>query len=429
MNTYYDILGVNKDSSDSDIKKAYRKLALKYHPDKNKTEEAAEKFKEIGEAYEVLSDPKKRELYDKFGKDGLNGDVSGGFSNPFDIFNNIFGGGNPFGNMFGGGNPFENNQNDVPDCINTIDVDISNLYTGIKMTQEYERYSKCTKCKGTGAKSGKVTTCDTCKGKGKMIKIMNNGIQKTIMQCVCDKCDGSGIDPSVEKCKKCEGLKFCKETCSVDVEVPPGSHNKYPIIIKDEGNEYPTEDKENYGKSRSDVVFIVKEMQSDIFKRGFIIAGKNKPDYADLLIELELDFPESLVGFNKSIEHPSGTNLNICHKIPCRHNDTYVIKNKGMPRLNDPTESGDLFVRMTVKHPKELNLTEKQTQNLCKVFKCSQPIETTNDHNMIPIEDHVENIKSNNMKQKYINRKMNNVGNSDSDSDDDGNAGPQCRQM
>lgn len=411
MSEYYDILGLDRNNaSESDIKKAYKKLALKWHPDRNKSKEASDKFKTIGKAYEVLSDPEKRKIYDKYGEEGLSENESGAHRfDPFEMFKHMFDG--------------NSSENDVPDCINYIDVSIEDLYNGTKLEHEFERYSRCSKCKGFGTKSGKDATCVKCKGQGQKLGMMGPGM---FMPMKCDGCDGHGLDSSIEKCKKCTGQKFYKETCSINIDIPPGAHSKYPVVEEGEGNEYPVDETSKTGKSRSDAVFVVKELPHDQYKRGLIIPGKNAIDFSDLMIELDVEFIDSLLGFSKTIDHPSGKDVTIWLPQPCRHGDTYVILEEGMPKVNDPDNKGDLFVKIHVQHPRDANISDKKMDQMCKIFKHEKPKETINDAPIVSLEKYVEKLEQQNIKNKYNDRKKRYDQN---DGNDGNNEMPQCKQM
>merc|ERR1711871_459522 len=195
----YKTLGINQDASESEIKKAYRKLAIKFHPDKNKDnqEEAAEKFKDISEAYQILSDPEKRKLYDQLGMDGVNG--SGMQFNPNDLFEHLFGGmggmgGFPFGDMFNQGNMRKREKVAEPVMIKKK-VTLEEIYLGKEINVNYTQTSHCKACQGTGSKSGKSSQCQTCQGSGVRNVVQQIGpgmIQQ--FQKTCDVCNGSGIN-------------------------------------------------------------------------------------------------------------------------------------------------------------------------------------------------------------------------------------------
>jgi DnaJ-class molecular chaperone len=431
---YYEVLNINKNASEEEIKKNYRALAKKWHPDKNPNnkEEAEKKFKEIAEAYAVLSDPDKKQIYDKHGIDGLKGSEGhghdfGGF-NPFDLFKQMMTG------MTGG-------HSEVPDCINNINVSLEDLYSGVTMDEEIERFSVCDKCKGCGGKHGTDITCKKCKGQGQMIIQIGPGM---MTQAPCKDCRGSGISNSADKCKKCNGQKFAKETVTLSVTIPKGAFMKYPIVIEDEGNAVPPDEVDSVGQSRSKAVFVVVEEQHEIFKRGVVIPEKRKIDYSDLLIELDVPFVESLIGFTKEIKHLDGRVLNFQYNEPCRHGDIVVVVGEGMPNINDPNKNGDLFVRINVEHPKGITLTQSGKQQLNKLLTGKDKLkQNKNLENVVPlvsfekykldakIQATTDSLKEEYKNRKRHNKKHKNDSNDDtSDSDDnDGNPFAQFANM
>lgn len=255
---YYEVLGVAKNATIDEIKRAFRKLAMKYHPDRNKEKDAEAKFKEINEAYQVLSDEKKRQIYDQYGFDGLN---NNGFSaegfNPFDIFNQFFGG-NPFG---GQGASFEFDEDDDGNIFsqmfggrtrsgarkqNAYSADIEAQVTipfldsilGIKKTFEVPIKKVCDQCHGNGAgKNGTdLETCPECKGKGVKIIQRRTILGMMASQQICPKCNGTGkIIHS--KCEKCNGKGYIEEKQQIVVDIPAGIKNGETLVIRDQGNE------------------------------------------------------------------------------------------------------------------------------------------------------------------------------------------------
>jgi len=357
---YYNILGVHKSSSDEEIKKAYKKLALQWHPDRNKDPEAIEKFKQIGKAYEVLGNVESRMKYDNGETDDDDVEIDA-----FTMFSSTFG---DFFKMHGINianfniDDFIDNSDDIiVDCINYIEVSIEDMYNGATISQQYERYSQCEKCNGFGTKSGKLSNCKKCKGAGCVPLIIMGSSVKT----ECPNCNGSCIDKSVAKCVECNGAKFSPELVEVDIDILPGSRDGTKIVVQNEGNVVPPEEVKKYGIERSNAVFIIKEKQHDMFKRGLIIPGKSKVDFADLMVELNVTFEESLIGFTKSLPHPSGKSINFTMTEPCRHGDTLIIEGNGMPSENDPKKKGDLFVKIMVDRP---IITQDQKKSLSKTL-------------------------------------------------------------
>lgn len=418
---YYQVLGINNNATEDEIKQNYRSLAKKWHPDKNPNnkEEAEKKFKEIGEAYAILSDPEKKKIYDKYGVDGLKGSDGGhdfGGFNPFEMFQQMMGG------MMG-------NNNGVDDLITHIEVDLETLYSGATIEQEIKRFSVCDKCNGVGGKNGVDITCKKCKGQGRVLGQLRPGM---FTQIPCKDCNASGVANSADKCKKCDGKKFAKETTTVQVTIPKGAFMKFPIVIENEGHAIPPNEVEKDGPVRSNLVFVIVEKQHDVFKRGFVIPEKRKIDQSDLLIEFEIPFIDSLIGFTKEIKHLDGRVLNFKYDEPCRHDDIVVVMKEGMPDLHNPNKKGDLFVKITVEHPKSIALTQSGKQQLNKLLTGKDKMkQLKNLDNVVPLVsfdkyklDAKIQATSDSLREEYQNRKRktkkqnNSDYSSDSDSDD-----------
>lgn len=338
--SYYDILGVSKDASDTEIKKAYRKLAQKWHPDKNldNKHEAESKFQKISQAFSVLSDPGKRAHYDRFGSDEDIGHGGMAGMDAFDMFDRIFG-------MQGSSN--------VPDAEHIVELTLEELYKGVDRIEEFERYSLCERCKGRGA-SGNNIDCKTCKGKGSGIVQMAHGI---CMKAPCRDCKGTGVNPNVDNCKKCKGERCYKEKTKIEINIPKGAFNRFAIELPEEGNEIPPDEVRNNVK-RSNTVFIIRESPHTVFKRGIVI--NDHVDITSLLVETEISLAESIIGFRRTLKHLDGHEIKFSMKGPVRHADTFVIRGEGMPILESPTKKGDLVIRLVVKMPESLEAGQKQ---------------------------------------------------------------------
>ncbi len=246
---YYEVLGVTKNASKDDIKKAFRTLAMKYHPDRNKEPDAEEKFKEINEAYEVLSDDKKRQTYDAFGHDGLN---SQGFNadniNPFDIFNEFFGGsgggvediftqifGDQGGFSFGGGKRYQQEVEDI-NIQTKVRVSFATSLKGGEEKISFMRSTTCAHCKGTGADNpNDMIKCPQCEGKGYTIYQTRSIFGTSQVKGTCDKCNGKKEIPKV-KCSKCNGNGITKEKVEVNVKIPTGVRNGETLVVNGKGN-------------------------------------------------------------------------------------------------------------------------------------------------------------------------------------------------
>ena len=289
---YYDILGINKNASEEEIRKSYKKLAVKWHPDKNpdNKEESEKQFKEISEAYQVLSDPQKREIYDNHGEDGLRNDGNMGgnpFNSPDDIFKMFFGGGrSPFGSNFED-DFFQNvsnrhNKKTDPKIIN-IPVTLKEFYCGSKKKVSLKNKCLCKKCNGYGGLN--MRQCHDCGGKG--IKIINKMIGPGMIQRIqthCSTCNGNK-NISEQKCNICngEGKEIMEKNFLLVIE--PGCINNEEKIFRNEGDQ-------NLNEEQGDVVFILKEEKNNAFER----IGD------DIIYNHSITLGDSIVGINITIE-------------------------------------------------------------------------------------------------------------------------------
>ncbi len=352
---YYDLLGVEKTASENDIKKAYRKLAMKYHPDKysNATEkekkEAEEKFKEVNEAYQVLSDADKRAKYDRFGHAAFENGGSGaggfggfggfeGFGNAEDIFSSFFGGGSPFG---GGGS---RRRGPEPGADLRVDVTLTleEVAKGVEKEINYRRQAKCKTCNGSGAEpNSNMKTCDKCNGTGK-IKVT----QRTVFgdfQSVdeCDKCKGKGKIPE-KKCKSCNGTGLERETVKKTVKIPIGIEDGQRLRLSGMG------DASTEGGPNGDLYIFIHVKDHDFFVRhGDDIICEVPITFAKATLGGEVDIP-TLNG-KKSIKIPAGT----------QNGKVFRLKNAG---INNPRsyQGGDQLVKIIIEVPTNLNETQQE---------------------------------------------------------------------
>lgn len=263
---YYEVLGIEKTASEADIKKAFRHLAMKYHPDRNKAPDAEEKFKEINEAYAVLSDPKKRATYDQYGHDGLNQQGFSGGGDPFDIFNQFFGGrgngggvhfefggddgegidlGDIFGGIFGGGSRRSSSRKPretIPyqlDIQTAIEINFLDSILGCKRDITLKIKSACDECKGTGVANDTdaTSTCPHCKGSGVIFQRRQTPFGVMQSQTTCPYCNGTGKIVN-KPCPKCKGKKFVEELKTFEIEIDPGIQNGQVVRIEGKGNTF-----------------------------------------------------------------------------------------------------------------------------------------------------------------------------------------------
>lgn len=267
-------LGVTPESSPGDIKKAYRKLALKYHPDKNPDE--PEKFKEISAAFEVLSDEKKISVYDKYGEQGLK-ESGGEYHSPFDIFDMFFGGGRRR-------RPGEKEKG--RDTIHQLKVTLDELYNSATRQLALQKNVICDGCDGSGGKKGSVQKCNNCNGSGVDVKFrqIGPGMVQQIQQ-PCRECNQTGEKiKEKDKCKKCRGKKIVKERKILECIIEKGMKDGQKIVFSDEGDQAP-------GIEPGDIVIVLDEKEHDIFKR----VKRN------LYLTIEIELADALCGFTKTI--------------------------------------------------------------------------------------------------------------------------------
>ncbi|KAH8516622.1 hypothetical protein H0E87_004825 [Populus deltoides] len=287
---YYEVLGVSKGASQDELKKAYRKAAIKNHPDKGGD---PEKFKELSQAYEVLSDPDKRDVYDQYGEDALKegmGPGGGGGHNPFDIFESFFGGGG-FG---GGGSSRGRRQKQGEDVVHPLKVSLEDLYNGTSKKLSLSRNILCAKCKGKGSKSGASGTCRGCQGTGMKVSIRQIGlgmIQQ--MQHVCPECRGSGeLISEKDKCPHCRGNKVTQEKRVLEVHVERGMRHGQKIVFEGQADEAPD-------TITGDIVFVLQLKEHSKFEQ--------KMD--DLFVEHSVSLTEALCGYQFALTHLDGRQL------------------------------------------------------------------------------------------------------------------------
>lgn len=329
---YYEILGVSKNASQEDLKKAFKKAAIKNHPDKGGD---PEKFKELAQAYEVLSDPEKREIYDQYGEDALKEGMGGGGGghSPFDIFESFFG-----GSPFGGGSSRGRRQRRGEDVVHPLKVSLEDLYLGTTKKLSLSRNVICSKCNGKGSKSGASMKCAGCQGTGMKVSIRQLGpsmIQQ--MQHPCNECKGTGESISdKDRCPQCKGEKVVPEKKVLEVIVEKGMQHGQKITFPGEADEAPD-------TITGDIVFVLQEKEHPKFKR--------KGD--DLVVDHNLSLTEALCGFQFVLTHLDGRQLLI------KSNPGEVVKpdsfkginDEGMPMYQRPFMKGKLYIHFNVEFP------------------------------------------------------------------------------
>lgn len=349
---YYSILGVDRSSTLSDIKKAYRKLAVVWHPDKNKSPEAPDKFKQISEAYSVLSDPKKRDIYDRFGIDGLKENHMGPDINIFDMFSNIFGfdmGGIP--NMAGmSGMPAFVHQEHVITLVHEITLE--SLYNNIMIDIPIERKSACKHCNATGFDDGNLRYCTKCNGSKITMIQQRMGPFITTQTVVCNVCKGSGLNQSEHKCTHCTDGLFI-EQYNLKKTIAKGT------IFGD--CQYKFTGMGNYSlqtKTRSDVIVIIKLLPHSQFTKNLVIDDQIKMLPADLFCQIHISLPQSLCGFSQIIKHVSGNDLNLRYSTCIHNKDILKCVGQGLPI--DNSQFGDLYIQCIVDSDVTINREQQK---------------------------------------------------------------------
>ena len=357
---YYEILGVPKNASERDIKKAFKAATLKYHPDKNqgKEKECEEIFKKIVEANSVLSDKDKRDTYDKYGKQGLGENGGMNQDDLQDILKNMFGNKFPFGGFPFGQNHDDDSDDDIPDVQTVVDLTLEDLYSGKHITKTIERGCMCEACDGTGSEDKKNHICEHCKGRGMVTVVRQMGPMIQQMSQPCNKCNGKGGDKS-KQCKVCNGNKGVTKKYTFECEIPKGAYSRYDILIPNEGNEIPKESRKS-NKKRTDIKLIVREAPHNTFKHMFVIEGKkDEPDPSDLLININISLAESLCGFVKKINHLDGKQHNLSYNKLVKHGEVIVFKGLGMPSLEKENDFGDLCASISIDYPDDITSDKK----------------------------------------------------------------------
>ncbi len=348
---YYEVLGVNKNATEQEIKTAYRKLALKYHPDKNpNNKESEEKFKEINEAYEVLSDKQKRSMYDQFGHAGVGGNAGQGFGQgfggqggfegfDFNVGGDIFG--EMFSDLFGGGrraSSASKGPQKGQDLEYELKVNLSEVAFGMKRTIKIEHTEKCEVCNSTGAKPGtKIEKCSRCGGAGKVR--FSQGFFTSVQ--TCPDCQGSG-QKIKEPCESCSGRGFVRKQKTIDVQIPGGVETGSTLRLRNEGNAGIR------GGANGDLFIVLNVINDTKFRR----------EKENLYIEESISFTNATLGIEITVPIIDGQ---AGLKIPSgtQNGTIFRLKEKGLPILGTKRR-GDQFVKINVSIPKKLTPEQKQ---------------------------------------------------------------------
>lgn len=349
---YYEVLGVSKGASDDEIKKAYRKLAKQYHPDMNPGDQEAEvKFKEVNEAYSILSDAEKRRQYDQFGHAAFDPSAGGGYGAGF---GGGFGGfdmgdlGSIFESMFGGGFGSSSRRRGPTrgeDIQLRLTISFEEAAFGCKKNVTYQRVAACERCNGSGSADGKIETCATCHGAGRVRTVQNTMFGRMASESVCPTCNGSGKTVKTP-CTACRGNGVARKPMDITVNIPAGIDHNQTVAVRGQGNEG------TLGGGPGDLLVTVSVKKHDIFTR----------DGYNIYCDVPITFAEAALGGDITVPTLSG---NTTYRIPegTQTGTRFTLRGKGIQRINSRAV-GDLIFTVVVETPK--NLSEEQKELLRK---------------------------------------------------------------
>lgn len=367
MRDLYDIIGVGKNASDSEIKKAYRKIAMKYHPDKNPGDaEAEQKFKEAAEAYSVLSDSQKKRQYDQFGHAGVGlGDQPGGggfhshmsMEDIFSSFGDIFGGDfDPFGGIFGGGGR-RRRVKKARDLKVSIKLDYKDIVKGTDKTIKIKRHETCDTCSGSGAQSGTMpTSCRQCGGSGQIRQMSQSFFGQSVTVRECPVCNGSG-EMIENPCRSCGGNGIQRKSVEIKVKVPAGVAEGNYMTLNSQGNKGPK------GYASGDLIIFFEEKDHPVFTRN----GE------DIITEVRIQFYQAALGLILEVPTLEGKAK---LKIPAGIQSSQILRmrGKGFPKVRGSSR-GDQLVRVQVQTPKSLSRQQKKLlEELSSLNGQSEPV-------------------------------------------------------
>ena len=347
MSDFYVLLGVSRDATEVEIKKAYRKLAMEYHPDRNGAPEAEVKFKEITEAYEILRDPQKRAAYDRYGKAGV-GAGGGGFgfhhvdlAEALNIFMRDFGGMGGFESIFGGGRA-RTDARRGQDVRVTVKLTLAEVATGVKRTVRFKAPERCSVCEGTGAKPGtKPTTCATCGGSGEVRRAARSMFGQFVSVSPCPTCGGEGV-VVLDQCDVCRGEGRVRADRTVAVEIPAGVSGNNYLTMRGQGASGPR------NGPAGDLLVMLDIKEDERFER----------QGDDLVFDLALSFSQAALGTAVTVPTPYG-DQEVQVAAGTQPETVIRLRGRGLPVLGQ-TAKGDLIVRVHVWTPERLTAEQER---------------------------------------------------------------------
>ncbi len=359
---YYDILGVNKSSPADDIKKAYRKLAIQYHPDKNPgNKEAEDKFKEAAEAYEVLSNTEKRQRYDRFGHQGGSASATGGsggmnMDDIFSQFGDVFGDDSPFGSFFGGSSRGGGTrQRKGSDLRIKLKLNLEEVTNGVEKKIKVKRHVTCKACSGNGSKNGSsLQNCGTCNGSGQVKRVVSTMFGQMMSASTCPTCNGEGKIIS-QKCEVCAGEGRSLEEEVISVKIPAGVADGMTLSMNGKGNVPPR------GGYPGDLLIVIEEEENEILKRD----GNN------IIYDLHISFADAALGTSVEVPTIDGK-VRIKIDPGTQSGKILRLKDKGVKDINSYGK-GDQLIYVNVWIPKTLNGDEKALLEKLKTAPNFQP--------------------------------------------------------
>ena len=346
---YYKTLGVQKNSSDAEIKKAYRKLAMKYHPDRNPGDKTSEeKFKEAKEAYEVLSNGQKRTAYDQFGHAGLEGGgfggggFGGGGMNMDDIFSQF---GDIFGSAFGGGG-FRSSRGGRRRSRGSnlrvrVKLTLEEIANGVEKKIKIKKDVGCDDCNATGAENGNLSTCRQCNGSGQMVQVVNTPLGRMQTSTTCNACNGQG-ETATSACGTCSGQGVVKKADEVSIKIPAGVEDGMQLSVSGKGNVAPR------GGIAGDLIVLIEEIPHEFLKRD----GKN------LHYDLYISYSDAVLGANPEIQTIS-SKVKIKLDAGVQSGKILRLRGKGLPSV-ESYGTGDLLIHVNVWTPQELDKEQRK---------------------------------------------------------------------